>query len=252
MAATNFIKLEKISENPLNEGRSKTDEEISHLAKSITEVGLIEPLTCYKEGEDSYILISGHKRFLALKKLGFGTVECKIIEKPMSTDQEIEVMAMSNIHRNSPEQLQKEVMIVNNNWNTMPKERRLAWIKRFERDFEEENKDDPKYMVDPAKFKSNRFRPRLNYINYVTDLGVSNKTIANYLKKTLKDESEDISIPHEKKKKVLKVKDIVRSITSLNGLIDAFPYENAIPSELKSLKENLESVKEYLIGKEKL
>ena len=44
---------------------------ISHLVDSIQQVGLINP-PILKKAEDSFVLIAGYKRVLALKKLSSG------------------------------------------------------------------------------------------------------------------------------------------------------------------------------------
>jgi len=51
---------------------------IDELARSISENGLINPLTVKTKGED-YILLAGGRRFEAIKKLGWETVPCHII-----------------------------------------------------------------------------------------------------------------------------------------------------------------------------
>lgn len=50
------------------------------IVKSIREVGMIEPLMVYpqKDRTNTYLLVDGHLRLLALKQLGKATAECLI------------------------------------------------------------------------------------------------------------------------------------------------------------------------------
>lgn len=58
------ISADKIRENPLNEGIPM--EGIEDLAKSIDKNGLLDPLAVYEMPDDTYELVSGHRRFHAM------------------------------------------------------------------------------------------------------------------------------------------------------------------------------------------
>jgi ParB family chromosome partitioning protein len=49
--------------------------DIDNLAKSIAENGLINPITLTSSDNDSFMLVAGHRRFEALKKLGITQLE---------------------------------------------------------------------------------------------------------------------------------------------------------------------------------
>lgn len=60
--------------------RNERDSEILELADSIEKQGLINPITVQKRDDGKYIVIAGHRRFEAIKKLGLPHVECNILE----------------------------------------------------------------------------------------------------------------------------------------------------------------------------
>ena len=246
-----LLRMSDIHPNPLN-NRSMTESEIENIKDSILEVGLLHPLTVYEDTPGFYIIVSGHKRFDALKLLGRGnsTVQCTVIDKPGNPSEEMELMARANVHRSNPEQIQNECAIVNNLWNTMPAQRRSKLTEKYRKAFIKANETDPLYIKDPAAFMSNRFRARCEYINHITGLGLSNKTISKYLKDILKGESEEI--PEEKKPvrvRTITASMIIKSIQSLSGLIDSFDQAHSpgfMPDEVKDLLPVLETAENAL------
>ena len=60
--------------------RAQYDNEISELAKSIKEHGLLEPLVVEESIDGHYKVICGHRRFMALKMIGEISVECNVIK----------------------------------------------------------------------------------------------------------------------------------------------------------------------------
>lgn len=248
-----ILQMDAIYANPLNQ-RSMDEEEINIMKESILEVGLLHPLTVYKEGENRYVLISGHKRFEALKRIGRkgnATVQCTIVDKPSDASKEAEMMARANVHRSSPEQIKKEVELVNNLWNTMDSKRRSFLVEKYKKAFIKEHETDPKYIENPQTYITNRFRPRLDYINHITGLNASNRTLSGYLANTLKREREDIEEPKVKKEKVITIRNVLRSIDSLQGLIEGYApncSDAGMQSELESLKNALEASGRKLRG----
>ena len=240
------LKMSDIHPNSLN-NRSMTESEIENIKESILEVGLLHPLTVYEDTPGYYVLVSGHKRYEALKRLGRSnaSIQCTIIDKPSTPNEEAEIMARANVHRSTPEQIQNECFLVNNLWNTMPKQRRDKLTEKYKKAFIKANENDPLYLQDPAAFMSNRFRARCEYINHITGLGLSNKTITKYLKEILKNESEEISEEKKPAKtRVITDKMLLKAIDGLCGLIDGFETTHepgALPSEVKDLMPALES-----------
>lgn len=64
------------------------DPEISELSQSIQRVGLIDPL-CVTESGDGYLLIAGHRRLEACKRIGIEIVECLVKKGNEATRREI-------------------------------------------------------------------------------------------------------------------------------------------------------------------
>ena len=56
------------------------DEGLEDLAASIRRIGLLQPLTVYRDGDD-YVIIAGHRRFAACQALGSHSVSCLVREK---------------------------------------------------------------------------------------------------------------------------------------------------------------------------
>ncbi len=96
-SAINDIALESIRANP-DQPRSFFDEEsLQELAVSIRELGIIQPLTLRKLGNESYQIISGERRYRAAKLAGIASVPAYI---RTANDAELTEMALiENIQR---------------------------------------------------------------------------------------------------------------------------------------------------------
>ncbi len=67
---------------------------IEELADSIDLIGLQQPLVVTKN-DNGYLLIAGHRRFEAVKKLGWDTVPC-IVSKPINSELEMLALIQTN------------------------------------------------------------------------------------------------------------------------------------------------------------
>ena len=56
----------------------RTAGRFSRILNSVREVGVIEPLMVYPQGNDKYLLLDGHLRYYALKELNITEVECLV------------------------------------------------------------------------------------------------------------------------------------------------------------------------------
>lgn len=228
MADIRQISLKNLRPNPLNEKRSMDYKEIENLRDSISEAGLLHPLTVYENGDGTYTLISGHRRFAAISSMEepFETVPCTVIDKPEDKTAEAECMARANVHRSSPEEIRTEIRIANDLWNSLPPERKKYWSKKFEATFVENNKDNPAYQDNPKAFKTNRFRPRLEYINHITGLNMSNRSLSAYLRTTLNDEGEALGAERKRKTSYrTSTKRILSTLTKLNDQLNNYAYK---------------------------
>jgi ParB family chromosome partitioning protein len=92
-----LVDANSIQPNPFQPRREFDLEELSGLAESIKNQGLLQALILRKK-QDGYEIISGERRFRALKILGQDKVPCII--KPKVTDREMMEMALvENIQR---------------------------------------------------------------------------------------------------------------------------------------------------------
>lgn len=84
------------------QARKLNRENISELAKSIKNEGLLNPPLVQKEGKNAYLLMSGQRRLAALKRLGAKKIPAHVLTKQTSYDLENAKAAsvVENIHRN--------------------------------------------------------------------------------------------------------------------------------------------------------
>ncbi len=94
------IKIENISPNPHNPRLIFDPDDLNELKKSISKVGILVPLTVYKNTKNhpktQYILLDGERRWRCSKELGIETVPANIIDEPSDDTQNI--LYMFNIH----------------------------------------------------------------------------------------------------------------------------------------------------------
>lgn len=92
-----LVDINAISSNPFQPRQLFDKEEIKNLAQSIEKQGLLQPILLRKK-EEGYEIISGERRFRAMKLIGHDKVPC--IVKPKITDHEmIEMALVENIQR---------------------------------------------------------------------------------------------------------------------------------------------------------
>ena len=60
--------------------RNERDSEILELAESIDRQGLLNPITVQMGKHGRYVVIAGHRRFEAVKRLGLPHIECNILD----------------------------------------------------------------------------------------------------------------------------------------------------------------------------
>lgn len=88
------IKVESIVESDEN---VRIDiKEIRELSESINDIGLLFPLVVHRTGKSTYELIDGHRRFKAIKALGWGEVECKAYDFKLNTSKVSEIMVTTD------------------------------------------------------------------------------------------------------------------------------------------------------------
>ena len=94
------IPVDKLLDNPLNRFSMKEDEEFERSLKSIEKDGLWEDIIVTPSDNGYYRIISGHRRKLIAKKLGFATLPCKVRIYQTELD-EARALIGENIHKRS-------------------------------------------------------------------------------------------------------------------------------------------------------
>ena len=96
-SAINEIALENISANPEQPRINFDEESLAELASSISELGIIQPLSLRKTGPESYQIIAGERRYRAAMLAGLKSVPAYI---RTANDLELTEMALiENIQR---------------------------------------------------------------------------------------------------------------------------------------------------------
>lgn len=96
-SAINEIELSQITPNPEQPRTFFDEESLEELASSIRELGIVQPLTLRKTGNEQYQIISGERRFRAAKMAGLASVPAYI---RTANDSELTEMALiENIQR---------------------------------------------------------------------------------------------------------------------------------------------------------
>lgn len=85
------IEVSKILPNPNQPRKLFSEDGIIKLADSISQYGIIQPLTVRKSGEN-YELVAGERRLRASKELGYTHVPCVIIDINESKSAEISII----------------------------------------------------------------------------------------------------------------------------------------------------------------
>lgn len=71
-----LLRPEEIFPSGDRQRKALNDYELRSLAKSISAVGIIEPLSVRRDGKDRYVLISGERRYQAAKLAGLRRLPC--------------------------------------------------------------------------------------------------------------------------------------------------------------------------------
>lgn len=96
-AGINEIELSRIEANPF-QPRTRFDEEaLNELAASIKEIGLIQPITLRKIGDEKYQIIAGERRFRASQLAGLQSIPAYI--RKAKDEGMLELALVENIQR---------------------------------------------------------------------------------------------------------------------------------------------------------
>src|SRR3954447_2054863 len=91
-----IVGVNKLREDPRNE--RKTFRNMDGLIASIKAVGLVEPITVMPDADDTYRIITGHRRYRAAKAAGLEQVEV-LIREPEDERTRRQKSVISNVQR---------------------------------------------------------------------------------------------------------------------------------------------------------
>lgn len=91
------LAVELIKPNPRQPRLKFQEEELAELAASIREHGVIQPLIVLPNGDGTFILIAGERRWQAAKKAGLPTVP--VITRQANNQELLEVALIENVQR---------------------------------------------------------------------------------------------------------------------------------------------------------
>lgn len=91
------IEIQKIQSNPYQPRLDFDQEALQALAKSIHQLGIIQPLTVRKVAQDSFELISGERRLRAARMAGLDRVPTYV--RSADTEEMLEMALVENVQR---------------------------------------------------------------------------------------------------------------------------------------------------------
>ena len=91
------IPINQIEPNPDQPRRTFDEEALQELADSIREHGVISPITLRDNGDDTYMIIAGERRWQACKNIGLKTIPVHI--KEADDDETIMLALVENVQR---------------------------------------------------------------------------------------------------------------------------------------------------------
>ena len=96
-SSINEVELDLIFANP-NQPRTHFDEDsLTELATSISQLGVISPITLRKNDDGTYLIIAGERRFRASKLVGLKSIPAYV--KTAADEQVMEMALIENIQR---------------------------------------------------------------------------------------------------------------------------------------------------------
>lgn len=104
------IKVENITSKPEQVRSCFSKEKIARLAKSIAEVGQLQPIVVQKK-EKNYILIAGERRLRAVKKDKQDKIAAVIFEEEISPEKFRQIQLIENLQRQDLNPLERAISI---------------------------------------------------------------------------------------------------------------------------------------------
>lgn len=257
------IKLENIERHPEQVRSDFSEKRIDELAKSIAEVGQLQPIVVQKKG-DKYILIAGERRFRAIAKEGKEAIAAVILEEELTPGKFRQIQLIENLQRQDLNPLERAVSIQNfideNNLNKkeaaerigIPRTTLTLWLsilsvkKRFQREVLKEDSPVSLSHISLAQALASKTGDPSKVdqlLNAVIKYNLSRRETQNVLDifykylhlpmeeavaaVLLKRERADVKLTTEEKTKTKKNKidEIFKSLCSINDRVGTFMEE---------------------------
>ena len=97
---TRQLPVDSLVDNPLNRFSMAEDEEFLSTMRSVEQDGFLEDIVVTPNTDNTWRIISGHRRVMAARKLGKATVPCKVRRYPDKLS-ELRALMGANVHRRS-------------------------------------------------------------------------------------------------------------------------------------------------------
>ena len=97
---TRQLSVDALVDNPLNRFSMAEDEEFLSTMRSVEQDGFLEDIVVTPNTDNTWRIISGHRRVLAARKLSKATVPCKVRRYPDKLS-ELRALMGANVHRRS-------------------------------------------------------------------------------------------------------------------------------------------------------
>lgn len=97
---TRQLPVASLVDNPMNRFSMAEDDEFLSTMRSVEQDGFLEDIVVTPDGENTWRIISGHRRVMAARKLGKAAVPCKVRRYPDRLS-ELRALMGANVHRRS-------------------------------------------------------------------------------------------------------------------------------------------------------
>lgn len=97
---TRQLSVDALVDNPLNRFSMAEDEEFLSTMRSVEQDGFLEDIVVTPHTDNTWRIISGHRRVMAARRLGKATVPCKVRRYPDKLS-ELRALMGANVHRRS-------------------------------------------------------------------------------------------------------------------------------------------------------
>lgn len=211
--AVRRIPLNRIEPFPNHPFKVSDDDDMRMLIESISEHGILVPLTVAKTEDDSFRLVSGHRRKHAAEALGVEEVPC--IVRNLTDDEAIIAMVDSNLQRET----------------ILPSERAFAYSMRLEAMKRQGSRTDLTSVQNEQKLNGRWSRKIL-----AEELGTSEAKIQRFIRLTNLI-PELLEFVDEGRMKMLPAVEVsYLSKTEQESLLDAIEAEACTPSHAQACK----------------